>query len=321
MSGLDDLHILPKIRDSWSSLYVEHCRLDREDRAIAIHDERGKVPVPCATLALLMLGPGTSITHAAVQTCAESGCLIVWTGEEGVRFYAQGLGETRSADNLMAQARLWANPAAHQEVVMRMYRRRFPERIDDALTLQQIRGREGIRVREAYARAAREFGVTWKGRAYRREQWGAADPLNRALSCANSCLYGLCHAAIVSAGYSPALGFIHVGKMLSFVYDVADLYKTEVTIPVAFREAAAGAAQLESRVRQHCRDAFRETRLLARIVPDIAAVLDITERDAKSARQPLDEDPALPGPLWDPRGDVEGGQNQADFGGSVTRDV
>ncbi|MGH7390343.1 MAG: type I-E CRISPR-associated endonuclease Cas1e [Candidatus Rokuibacteriota bacterium] len=315
MSGLDDLHVLPKVRDSWSYLYVEHCRIDREDRAIAVHDERGKVPVPCATLALLMLGPGTRITHAAVQTCAESGCLIAWVGEEGVRFYAQGLGETRSAENLMIQARLWADPVMHQAVVIRMYRQRFPDPIDDTLTLQQIRGKEGIRVRETYARAARETGVTWKGRSYRREQWDAADSLNKALSCANSCLYGLCHAAIVSAGYSPALGFIHVGKMLSFVYDVADLYKTDVTIPVAFREAAAGAAQLERRVRMACRDAFREARLLGRIIPDIAAVLGITDQDVEAARRRVDEDPGLPGPLWDPHGDVEGGQNQADHGG------
>jgi CRISPR-associated protein Cas1 len=311
MSGLDDLHILPKIRDSWSYLYVEHCRIDREERAIAIHDARGKVPVPCATLALLMLGPGTSITHAAVQTCAETGCLIVWAGEEGVRFYAQGLGETRSAENLMTQARLWSDPVTHQAVVIRMYRHRFAEPVDDALTLQQIRGKEGVRVREAYARAAREFGVSWKGRAYQREQWAAADPLNRALSCANSCLYGICHAAIVSAGYSPALGFIHVGKMLSFVYDIGDLYKTDVTIPIAFREAAAGAVQLERRVRTACRDAFRDARLLGRIVTDIAGVLGITERDVESARQRHDVDPGLPGPLWDPHGDVEGGQNQA----------
>ena len=85
-------------------------------------------------------------------------------------------------------------------------------------------------------------GVPWAGRAYRREQWGSADPINRALSAANSCLYGICHAAIVSAGYSPALGFIHTGKMLSFVYDIADLYKSKLTIPVAFRVVAAGAS-------------------------------------------------------------------------------
>src|SRR5207248_11211925 len=143
------------------------------------------------------------------------------------------------------------------------------------LTRRQIRGMEGIRVREAYANASRESGVEWHGRSYRRESWGAADPVNRALSCANSCLYGVCHAAIVAAGYSPALGFIHTGKMLSFVYDIADLYKTEVTIPLAFHTVAADGNHVESRVRRECRDTFYATRLLQRIVPDIEQALAV----------------------------------------------
>lgn len=92
-----DLHLLPKVRDSWSYLYVEHCRIDQEDKAIAIHDAGGKTPVPCAVLTLLMMGPGVTITHAAVRALAENGCLVMWCGEEAVRFYAVGMGETRSS--------------------------------------------------------------------------------------------------------------------------------------------------------------------------------------------------------------------------------
>jgi CRISPR-associated protein Cas1 len=307
---VDDLHVLPKVRDSWSYLYVEHCQIDREDRAIAIHDVRGKVPVPCTTLSVLMLGPGTSITHAAVQTCADSGCLVLWTGEQGVRFYAQGMGETRSSANLMAQARLWADPQLHLQVVMRMYRIRFEEPIDESLTLQQIRGKEGIRVRAAYARAARESGIQWTGRAYRRTEWAKADPLNRALSCANSCLYGICHAAIVATGFSPALGFIHTGKMLSFVYDIADLYKAELTVPVAFRAAKEAAADLERRTRYACRDAFHRARLMERIVPDIERALGLGSPGAGTTSAEFDTDAARPGGLWDPEsGEVAGGTN------------
>jgi hypothetical protein len=90
---IDDLHILPKFRDSLGCLYVEHCRVDREEGAIAIHDAAGVVPVPCAGLAVLMLGPGVSITHAAVLTLADCGCLIAWCGEQGVRLYASGIGK------------------------------------------------------------------------------------------------------------------------------------------------------------------------------------------------------------------------------------
>lgn len=317
---MEDLHALPKVRDSWSYLYVEHCRVDRGDKAIVLHDARGRVPVPCATLAVLMLGPGTTITHAAIRVLAESGCLTVWCGEEGVRFYAQGMGETRSSGNLLHQARMWADPARRLEVVIRLYRARFSEPLDPSLTLKQIRGREGIRVREAYAAASREYGVKWDGRSYVRGAFYDTDPVNRALSTANACLYGVCHAAIVSAGYSPALGFIHTGKMLSFVYDVADLYKTEVCVPVAFREAAAGPAGLETRVRKGCRDLFADTRLLARIIPDIQRVLGAPGEEEMGATAEADydaaEDAAAPGALWAPEGETLGGVNFGDIEGA-----
>jgi len=162
-------------------------------------------------------------------------------------------------------------------------------------------------VRAAYAEASRRTGVPWSGRTYQRDFWGGADPINRALSTANSCLYGICHAAIVSAGFSPALGLLHTGKMLSFVYDIADLYKVELAIPVAFEATAAGTKDLERRVRHACRDAFRERRLLQRIIPDIEHVLG---RDAGEEAD-FDEDAAAPGGLWDPEEEVAGGVNRA----------
>ncbi len=309
---LKDLHLLPKFRDCVSYLYVEHAKVEQDARAIALWDAQGRVPVPCAGLGVLMLGPGTSITHAAVSTLADNGCLVLWCGEQGVRLYAQGLGLTRSAANLLHQARLWANPALRLQVVMRLYRLRFEEPLDESLTLQQIRGKEGVRVRETYARASRDTGVPWQGRAYRRDSWGAADPVNRALSAANSCLYGICHAGILALGLSPALGFIHTGKMLSFVYDVADLYKTRVAIPVAFQETARGLESLESRVRQSCRDVFNQTMLLKNIIRDLQVVLDLESRGRVEEWEKYHRDEALPGGLWDPEeGVVAGGQNFA----------
>ncbi|MBF0517329.1 MAG: type I-E CRISPR-associated endonuclease Cas1 [Nitrospirae bacterium] len=306
---IKNLHDLPKFSNGWSYLYVEHCRIDQEDRAIAIHDENGKAPVPCANLALLMLGPGVSITHAAVTVLADHGCLVVWCGEAGVRFYSVGMGETRSASNLMHQARVWANMELHMKVVHRLYQLRFSAEFDSSLTLQQIRGVEGIRVREAYARASRETGVAWSGRNYSRDKWSNSDPVNRALSAANSCLYGICHAAIVSAGFSPALGFIHTGKMLSFVYDVADLYKAEISIPVAFREAAGEKEGLERRVRLSCRDSFVSTRLLERIIPDIQTSLMLPKKGTSYEGETFDMDVAAPGDLWEPDGGkVKGGR-------------
>jgi CRISPR-associated protein Cas1 len=309
---MNDLHALPKIRDSNSFLYVEHKKIDQEDKAIALDDKAGKVAVPCADLTTLLLGPGTSITHAAVKTLADNGCLVLWIGEGGVRFYAQGMGETRSSRNLLRQSRLVSNEWLRLRVVRRLYEMRFPEPLNPELTLQQIRGKEGIRVRESYARASRESGVEWTGRSYKRTSWSEADPVNRALSSANSCLYGVCHAAIVSAGYSPALGFIHTGKMLSFVYDIADLYKAEITVPAAFEAAAEGSYNLETRVRRRCRDHFHRERLLQRIVPDIERAMAVDDHAISQATD-FDTHDDPPGGLWDPEsGSVAGGINWSD---------
>ena len=309
---MKDLHSLPKVRDSWSFPYLEHCRIDQEDKAIAAHDVKGKVPIPCASLTTLMLGPGTSITHAAVKALADNGCLVLWTGEGAVRFYALGMGETRASRNLIWQARVSSHPDARLQVVRRMYEMRFPEPLDRALTIEQIRGMEGIRVRAAYAEASKTTGVPWFGRSYKRDDWAKADPINRALSAANSCLYGVCHAAIVSAGFSPALGFVHTGKMLSFVYDIADLYKTEVTIPMAFQAVAANVEHVEREIRLGCRDAFYAKRLLHRIIPDIEHALGIKARRGDDGND-YDSGLNLQGTLWDPEsGEVEGGVNWAD---------
>lgn len=301
-----DYRILPKVRDSWSYLYVEHARIDQEGKGICLHDAQGRVHVPCASLSLLMLGPGTSVTHAAVATMAEAGCLVAWCGEQGIRFYAQGMGETRSADNLLRQATIWADQGKRLMVVRKMYEMRFPEKLELDLTLRQIRGKEGARVREAYAKASQRYGVKWSGRNYDRNDWDHSDPINRALSAANASLYGVVHAAVVASGYSTALGFVHTGKMLSFVYDVADLYKTETVIPAAFLETGRGEIDLESRVRRCCRDLFVEIKLLHRIVNDLDSVFDLEEREESPV---VDLEVALPGDIWDPEGNVAGGQN------------
>jgi CRISPR-associated protein Cas1 len=300
-----DLHLLPRVRDGWSYLYVERCRVDQDSHGIVVHDERGHVQVPCALLAVLMLGPGATITHAAMRTLADCGCSVLWVGEEGVRFYAGGTGETRSARNLLRQARHHASPRLRMAVVRQMYTMRFDEALPDGTTLQQLRGMEGLRVRRAYAEASVEWGVEWTGRSYKRDAWDAATPINRSLSVAASCLYGLSHAAIVSAGYSPGLGFIHTGKTLSFVYDIADLYRTEVVIPAAFAAVAEGTVNLDAGVRQMCREAFKASNLLGRIVEDIHSLFA-----GQVAEDQFAEDEGLPGGLWDGNEPaVAGGRN------------
>lgn len=316
-----DLSQLPRVADGWTFLYTERVRVERADYAIELRDKSGRIPVPVASLSSLMLGPGSVITHAAVLALAEAGCSIVWCGEQGGRFYASGLGETRRAHHLEAQAKAWASKKRHEEVVRRLYTMRFPEGLPDNLSLEQVRGHEGARVRDAYARLSRESGVPWNGRAYRRGDWDSADPVNRALSAANATLYGVCHAAIVATGFSPGLGFLHVGKQLSFVYDVADLYKVDVTIPAAFRAVSAGVERIESRVRRMCRELFLSTKLLERIVPDLQRVVGLLPEKARLVVHRGSDAPVAgeaneegmgeaPGALWNPDGSrTSGGRN------------
>lgn len=290
---LRDLHTLPQLRDSLSFLYIERAVIQRYRQSVEFVDERGRTALPIASLSVLFLGPGTSISHEAVKLLAQNGCSIIWTGEDVSVFYAQGIGETRKGHRLLQQAMLVANPRRREEVARRMYARRFDEKLDASVTLDQLRGKEAVRIRNAYQILSRRYGVKWYGRRYDRQQWDAANPINRAISVANALMYGICHAAIVSGGYAAGLGFIHTGKQLSFVYDIADLYKLEISLPVAFEVVALRLPDVELEVRRRCRIRFRETKLLERIVPEIDELLQIRADDLPD----YDGDGALPGPL------------------------
>lgn len=316
-----DLAALPRVADSWTFLYTDKVRIERADYAIELRDKTGRVHVPVASISALLLGPGATITHSAVLALAESGCSVVWCGEDACRFYACGLGETRRAHHLEAQATAWASKMKHLAVVRRLYLLRFPEGLPDDLTIEQIRGHEGVRVREAYARLSRETGVAWTRRSYKQGDWSATDPVNRALSAANACLYGVVHAAIVATGFAPGLGFLHIGKQLSFVYDIADLYKVETTVPAAFHAAKEGASGVESRARRLCRELFHREKLLERIVPDIQRVLGLHPQKSRVVlhRGDSDEDASeedvngvIPSELWNTDGTrAVGGHNYA----------
>lgn len=306
---MKNLQELPKLADSISYLYLEHAVIEQDDSAIVAIQKDGRVPIPIAAMTCLLLGPGTSITHAAVRTICENGCMAVWCGENGGRFYAAGTGETRSAKNLLRQARACMDEELHMAAVRRMYEIRFPKIKTQDLSLQQIRGMEGIRVRKAYELASKTTGVAWKKRSYKSKDWDASDPINQALSEANALLYGICHAAIVSLGYSPGLGFVHTGKQLSFVYDIADLYKADTTIPAAFDAVKKAGDDFSYTVRMCCRDYFARAKILSRIADDIAWILHTDAGDVQDNAEQT-------GRLWDEdAGSVSGGKNYAaDYG-------
>lgn len=289
---------LPKVRDSLSYLYLENGKVEQTKTGIEFFNKEGAVPVPVSTLSLLMLGPGTSITHSALKTIAQSGCMMQWTGQEAVRYYAHSTGETYKAYKLEKQAALVSDEEKRRQVALRLYQYRFKEKFPKNASIKELQGIEGKKVKLEYEMIAEKYGVTWNGRWYNRNDWNDGDIVNKALSTANSCLYGICHSAIIAAGYSAGLGFIHRGKQLSFVYDIADLYKLKITVPVAFATAAESPFSLEREVRMRCRQTFKNMKLLKRILPDIEKILNIDE-ELPDGFDP-DDDPALPTPWWIP---------------------
>ena len=271
------MQALPQIEDRLTFLYLEHCQINREDSAILIRDDRGTTRVPAAAITVLLLGPGTTVTHRAVELIGDAGVGIVWVGEHGVRFYASGRPLTHRAHLLMKQAKLVSNQRTHLAVVRKMYQLRFPNEDVSGLTTQQLRGREGSRVRKTYRTAAEKWKIPWNGREFDPDNFSSGDPVNQALSAGHACLYGLAHAVIVALGCAPGLGFIHVGHERSFVYDIADLYKAEITIPIAFEMAAQTLGDLSGAVRHRVRDEMASTHLLERMVKDIRFLLSDDE--------------------------------------------
>ena len=277
LKTLENLRQIPQLKDSLSYIYIEHAVIEQEAYSIAMITKDGRTPIPIANVTCLLLGPGTTITHAAIKALSECGCMIIWCGENIRKYYAVGKGETGSAKNILKQVKLVCNPDLHIQVVRRMYLLRFPEFKQSNYTIKQLRGAEGIRVKQAYQTASKIYKVPWKGRNYKIKDIDASDDINRALTIAFDLLYNICHAAIISLGYSPALGFIHTGKMESFVYDVADFYKVEIAIPAAFEAVASNVSNLDETVRKNCRKRFVTMQLLKRIAQDIESVFDVIE--------------------------------------------
>ncbi|MDQ0455723.1 type I-E CRISPR-associated endonuclease Cas1e [Rhizobium paknamense] len=278
MPGLTPPAPIP-MKERSSILFIEYGQIDVIDGAFVVVDKTGiRTHIPVGGFACLMLEPGTRISHAAAALAARAGTLLVWVGEAGVRLYASGQPGGARADRLLYQARLALDEASRLKVVRRMFELRFGEEAPARRSIDQLRGIEGVRVRKMYELLAERHGVEWNRRAYDRSDWEASDIPNRCLSAATACLHGLSEAAVLAAGYAPAIGFLHTGRPLSFVYDIADLFKFETVVPVAFEIAGKAAkGRLEEppdrAVRRACRDVFRASGLLGKIIPAIEDVL------------------------------------------------
>jgi len=284
------------MKERVSMVFLQKGQIDVKDGAFVEIDKEGvRTHIPVGSVACIMLEPGTRISHHAVSLAARSGTLLVWVGEAGVRLYASGQPGGARSDRLLYQAKLALDDSARLKVVRKMYEIRFGEKPPERRSIEQLRGIEGSRVKKTYQLLAKQAGVTWKGRNYDRNAWENSDMPNRCISSATACLYGISEAAILAAGYAPAIGFIHTGKPLSFVYDIADLFKFDDIIPHAFKIAAKNYRDPEREVRLMCRDIFRQSKILKKIIPTIEEVLAAGEIDIP---KPAEENiaPAIPNP-------------------------
>ena len=274
-----ELQELPRVSDRVTFIYIEHAKVNKQDSSITVLDSRGTVRIPAAMTSVLLFGPGTDITHRAMELIGDTGTSVVWVGERGVRQYAHGRALSHSSRFLEKQAKLVSNTRTKLTVAKKMYQMRFPDEDVSNLTLQQLRGREGARVRGIYRKQYKKYQVEWSGRDYNPDNFEDGTVINQALSAAHVALYGVCYSVMVALGISPGLGFVHVGHDLSFVYDIADLYKAQTTIPIAFEVAHEFDKEddIGGITRRHVRDAFVDGRIMQQIVKDLQYLLEIPE--------------------------------------------
>jgi len=259
-------------------IFLRYGQIDVKDGAFVLIDETGvRTHIPVGSVACIMLEPGTRVSHAAIKLAAQVGTLLVWVGEAGVRLYAAGQPGGARSDRLLYQAQLALDDTLRLKVVRKMYEMRFGEPAPERRSVEQLRGIEGARVRKTYQLLAKRHNVEWHGRKYDPKDWEKGDIANQCLSAATSCLYGITEAAILAAGYAPAVGFIHTGKPQSFVYDIADIFKFDTVVPLAFQVAARKPHNPDKAVRYGCRDLFRETKILKKLIPTIEEVLSAGE--------------------------------------------
>ncbi|CAB0670923.1 type I-E CRISPR-associated endonuclease Cas1 [Corynebacterium diphtheriae] len=280
-SPLDRL-LLPRMESRLSFLYVERAVINRDGNALTIKDQRGIAHVPATQLAVVLLGPGTKVTYAAMALLGDAGASVVWVGEKGVRYYAHGRPPAKTSRFAEAHARLWSNQRTRLRCARRMYDMRFPGEEISQLSLSQLRGREGARMKKIYAAEAQRTGVVWTRRNYDPQDFESGDPINRALTEGSAALYGIAHAVIVGLGFIPSLGIVHTGTDRAFVYDIADLYKAEISIPAAFEAVAAIPSGDDLNVRARIRDKVVSTRLMQRMVHDLQDLMEIPEEDTYS---------------------------------------
>lgn len=252
-------------------------RLWVDDGCLRFSREGGEAPtcfaIPYQTVSCLVLEPGTSLTHDAVRLLARHGTGLVFSGRGGTRIYSAPPLLPDSSALARMQARAWADPEARNAIARSMYRFRFQE-MPPPMPLDELRGMEAARMRAAYGAVAKRFGIPWRKRDFDRDRPGDADEPNQAVNHAATAIYACAAVATYAVGAIPQLGFLHEDSGHAFVLDVADLFRTTHTLPIAFGGlagfiAADRAGTLERAVRSHAAKEFSKKNLIPAMIDAI----------------------------------------------------
>ena len=270
--------LLPRVEDRYPYVYLEHGRLEVDDSSVKWIDSEGFcVAIPVAMICCLFLGPGSTVTHEAIKVTSAANCSIAWVGEDSLLFYASGTTPTADSRNFRKQIQLSTDPVASVSVARKMFAKRFPEKNLIGKSLKEMMGMEGTRVRSLYYETARKYNVPWSGRDYIPGKFENGNITNRILTASNAALYGIVSSTIHAMGYSMRAGFIHSGSPLPFVYDIADLYKSELCIDLAFFLTSKLSEYDKKTVAEAFRKRVIDLNILQRIGNDIQDVLDVEQ--------------------------------------------
>lgn len=258
--------LLPTASERWTPLWIEHAKIEVEDSSICvIQPDNTSISIPAAQISCILLEPGVSITHAAINRLAECHTPIIWCGNEGFIFYAAGQAWTHTNANARRQIELWANKRKREEISRRMFFDRFGRK-SQATTLQELRLDEGIQMKRLYEETAKEYNVTWLGRATKLQ---TADPINKTITKTYQCLYAMALSAILTTGRIPQIGFVHEASDLPLVYDIADKYKQKIGVATAFRAYKKNPQFPEEEAKKDLALQNKETDILKNMVKDL----------------------------------------------------
>lgn len=250
--------------------------------------EAGDYAIPYQNVSMILLGPGSTVSHDVLRLLARHGALLAAVGEGGVKYYtAPPMGQGRSGV-ARAHAGLWAGKTKRIDVARRMYAFRFGS-ITPHRDITVLRGIEGSRMKESYKIIAGRHGITWEGRRYDRQNPELADLPNQAINHAATFVECAADIAVASVGALPPLGFIHENSSNAFTLDIADLYRTEFTIPLAFKAARRvmddDRMPLERVLRKEAAAEFRRFKLISKMIDRTKELLNVNDDSGDPKRQ------------------------------------